>query len=184
MQLFRDYEKCLKLVTIVNGPKFLDTLPDYAAACMIAETIDEKTLEAVGYDWRDIKCRSTFDRLERALAVPKKAKNQDSAAFIARQGLKKGGVASQALDSIEHISMGMSAPDFVQLKAFLGSRGVKTSMLNGSTDYIEASKILWGEALGGVKSANQLLLAIARMTKNQRKLAGQNLARLPENWKA
>lgn len=69
----------------------------------------------------------------------------------------------------------------VQLMAFLGSRGVKTSMLENDDDVWKAALTLWPKLKKSGDMAN-LVDQIKSFSKAQRKVANENLKKLPKNW--
>ena len=65
-----------------------------------------------------------------------------------------------------------------RLRAFLGSRGVKTSALRPD-DYFHVCEVLWGITRDTVKTLDGLERAIAGMTKAERKRANANIRLVP-----
>lgn len=85
---------------------------------------------------------------------------------------------------------GMSAAENT-VRATLGAFGVKVSKLEGLADYWAASSALWpsyivppekdSERYGDIDT---LRFQIARLSKKQRKVARQNVGKLPAEWQA
>lgn len=89
-------------------------------------------------------------------------------------------------DGIAKPHLGISSEGMERLRAFLGSRGIRTSALRSSGDYWKAASILWPQV--GLPDADRplsaLLTIISGMTKKQRQSANGNLHRVPAEWRA
>lgn len=71
----------------------------------------------------------------------------------------------------------------VELKAMLGSRGIKTSMLKSEDDYWTAAEILFSGRIKRNGGLTSLYTQIHAIPKKQRKaLANENLRKLPADW--
>jgi hypothetical protein len=69
------------------------------------------------------------------------------------------------------------------LKALLGSRGIKTSMLKSEDDYWTAAEILFSGRIKRNGGLTSLYTQIHAIPKKQRKaLANENLRKLPADW--
>jgi hypothetical protein len=82
-------------------------------------------------------------------------------------------------------SRGISHEDMERLKAFLGSRGIKTSMLKGMDDYWSVAEILWPHKVSPKQDADlsSLLSTLSGMTKKQRQTARDNLHKVPAQFR-
>jgi len=87
-------------------------------------------------------------------------------------------------DGRQATANGLSPDDMDSLKAFLGSRGVKVSKLQGDDDYRKAARVLWGKQIGVKASLSELLATIRKMSKRQRQEARTNIQKLPPEWRA
>jgi hypothetical protein len=89
-------------------------------------------------------------------------------------------------DGIAKPRLGISHEVMERLRAFLGSRGIKTSALRSSGDYWRAASILWPQAvhLEADHPLPALVTIISGMTKKQRQSANGNLHKVPAEWRA
>lgn len=79
----------------------------------------------------------------------------------------------------------MPAADMDKLRAFLGSRGIKTSLLTKDA-YWEVASILWPDHVENdpSKPLDDLLSIISNLSKKQRQAAHRNLSKVPARWRA
>lgn len=72
------------------------------------------------------------------------------------------------------------------LKAFIGARGVKVSVLHGDEDFWTVARILWPQAVTASDGGPLSLLhhKIKSLTKRQRQEARANLRKVPSKWRA
>jgi hypothetical protein len=69
------------------------------------------------------------------------------------------------------------------LKALLGSRGVKTSMLASEDDYWAAAEIMFPGSIKRERGLSSLYIQINAIPKKLRKkLCGENIRKLPDEW--
>jgi hypothetical protein len=110
-------------------------------------------------------------------------------------GYKLLGRLEQFIRSKRHVKAksdvnGMSAAED-SVRATLGAYGVKVSKLDGIGDYWKAAEILWSGKItapsrnsGRQDDIDTLRFQISQISKKQRKVARQNIASLPSEWRA
>lgn len=142
------FPKCTALIAAIDKRHWRDPrmCKPYWAACVIAETLPEQALVAVGYDYRDWQATDTFPRLERALSMRSAPKT----------------------------SLSLGGRPLEQLKAYLGSRGVKPSTFKSDDDYWDAATALWPTVIKRGARLAELLKQIQSMSKAQRRVLSVN----------
>jgi len=134
-------------------------ISDYYAAVILADAFEDANFEAANVDYSNTPGSRLLIAIERM--------------FYSRR------VSRQ----LEKPAQGLSVSQQAQLMAFLGSRGVKTSMLANDDEIWQAAMILW-PTLRREDKLEGLVWQIRSFSKAKRKIANANVKNLPEKWKA
>ena len=153
------YPRCAAYLKSMNCRVDQFPISDYYAAVILADTFEDADFEARGIDYSVNSGSEILSTIE--------------SMFLGKKSPAKPAVAQSAA--------GMGESDRRRLMAFLGSRGVRTSMLKTDRDIIDAAEILW-PTIKGEQDCARLLERIRPMSKAQRKTA--NAKNLPDKWKA
>ena len=131
---------------------------DYYAAVILADAFGDADFEAANVDYSNTPGSRLLIAIERMFYSRKVSRLQKPA---------------------QELSESMNA----QLMAFLGSRGVKTSMLANDDEIWKAAMILW-PTLRREEKLEGLVWQIRSFSKAKRKIANANVKNLPDKWKA
>ena len=132
-------------------------ISDYWAAVILSDKFTDSQFAAQNVNFADTSGSVLLATIDRMFRLPTERKDK------AKTGISESGK--------------------VQLMAFLGSRGVKTSKLNGDDDVWKAAIVLWPTIQRG-SDLGSLVRQISSFSKAKRKSANVNIKNLPENWKA
>lgn len=158
MMAIAEYPRCAGYLKAMRFKLDDPTMTDYGWAVALSETWSEEFLIADG--------RVNFDTMD------------GPSILVEFERLLRDGDPKR--------KSGLSRDGVERLKAFLGSRGIKVSALNGADDYWHAASILWPHSIkaGSKGTLSNLLNTIAGMSKAKRQAARDNLHKVPSNWRA
>ena len=150
------YLKCAKYQ--LNDPE----MTDYGWAVALSHTWSDEELIADG--------RVNFDMMSGTAILTEFER-------LFRDGWKQ--------KKAEVSTFAMPAADMDKLRAFLGSRGIKTSLLTKDA-YWEVASILWPHHVTNdpSKPLDDLLFILSKMSKKQRQSANENRKKVPPQWRA
>lgn len=155
MMMLDAYPRCAAYLKGMNVRLNDASMTNYWGAVILADKwTDEALVKAGGVDFSDKTGEGILARFEALLC----------GAFT---GKPKSGELSESQRA--------------QLQAFLGSRGVKTSMLLSDDDYWKAALILW-PSIKRYDGLEHLFNQIRSFSKGQRKTANANIGKLPREW--